>query len=86
MNASLIASSFFVLLFVVCATGQSSREVLAPVESKPQLIEGLEFSVVTQSKWLVQKKITLQLRITNRMESEMRQRLLRRYTAAHDNL
>ena len=45
--------------------------VLAPVESPPKIIDGLEFSVVTQAEWRIpeynqDESIVVQLRVTNR--------------------
>jgi hypothetical protein len=50
------------------------RQVLVPVESRPKVIEGIEFSIVTQAEWPIpvnsynSQPIILQLRITNRTD------------------
>ena len=64
------------LLFVLLpclVLAESSTRVLAPVESRSRVIEGLEFSIVTQSEWRNSghrihdsEPIILQLRMVNR--------------------
>lgn len=63
------------ILFLLVSSSlmaESSEHILAPVESTPHLISGVEVSVITQSEWprpqsrFSQKTVVLQLRITNR--------------------
>ena len=66
-----------ILAIVPCLLfAEPSTQVLAPVESSPKLIQGLEFSVVTQAVWARYRgvrsgseSVILQLRITNRTKS-----------------
>jgi len=70
---------FLILLALVPASlfAVLPNNILAPIESDPQQISGLEFSVVTQSDWVhsghksSQETIVLQLRVTNRTDKEI---------------
>ena len=66
-----------ILLFTLLTgllSAESPSRILAPVESAPKVINGLEFSAVTQSEWqnpayLIHdpyQSIVIQLRVTNR--------------------
>lgn len=70
------------LLMSTLLAGQLSAgfpsHILVPVVSEPKIIEGLDFSVITQAQWQNpgswshgSQTITLQLRITNRMKHAM---------------
>jgi hypothetical protein len=64
------------LLFVLIPgllRAESPSRILTPVESPPQVIDGLEFTVVTQAEWPLPGplfgSIVLQLHVTNRRDN-----------------
>jgi len=71
MRTLLLLSAFFPGLL----SAEIHSRILTPVESPPKVVDGLEFSVVTQSEWrnpdhLIHQSepIILQLRVTNPSE------------------
>ena len=65
----------FIPFIFILLSAESPRPYISPVESPSKVIDGLEFSVVTQSEWRstdpfmkVKVRIVLQLRITNRLD------------------
>ena len=69
MKTLILASSLLTGLL----SAESPSRILAPVESSPKVIDGLEFSVVTQAEWRnpaylmhnQYESIIIQLRVTN---------------------
>jgi hypothetical protein len=81
-TAILVSFKYMKTLFLCFAlvpyllSAESPTRVLAPVESPSKVIDGLEFSVITQSEWrnpanLIHSSepVILQIRITNRTKN-----------------